>query len=336
MRKFAALLLITFGACVAYLLCFPLPRTMVTAIVLNSSDWILTEKQSDVGALRRAGHKFVRLLVQQNIASQLYDGQPLPAGLTDVERMSRRLARLKQKLIVQTEIMHAPTDAPPALAGLAWCDSLNNVAATILANDFDKAEIVGVYEKSRGLSHSFGRVWSRDYGDWLYFDAWPDEVVIFRSEVNKPAQYLARFRPISTRPSPPEETALIDLFHDHAATGRVHNQLQSTLIGYLANRVGHYVAHGTTAPLSAKKLFAEIAKSPTELKFVFPYRDQTDAKRTYLEARLHDLYGESPEARAGYAKVVAMESGNPSVFGAASALFAARIDARFKIGGKKP
>jgi hypothetical protein len=326
--------MITVCACAVFVLCFPLPKTLVTALVLQNSDWILTEQPTDVGALKGAGHKFVRLLIQQNLASQLYEAQPLPEGLTDVERMSRRLARLKQKLIVQSEIMHPPTEAPPALTGLAWCDSMNNTAAMILAHDFDKAETVGVYESAQGVAHSFGRVWSRDYNGWLYFDAWPDEVVIFRSEANQPAQYLARFRPILTRSPPVEDTASIDWFHDHAAVGSVHNQLQSTLIGYLANRVGHYIAHGTTAPLSAKKLFAEIGKSPTELKFVFPYGNQTTAKRAYLEARLHDLYEESAEARVGYAKVVATEAANLSVFGAASALFAARIDARNAGGGR--
>jgi hypothetical protein len=106
--------------------------------------------------------------------------------------------------------------------------------------------------------------------------------------------------------------------------------LQPTLLGYLVNRVGHYLDHGNTGPSGYLKVLEKIAKTKNYRHYIYRYSNQSSAKHDYLEARLHHLFGEYAAARKSYENVVEREGNNPSVFGRAASIFITRIDSNLR------
>jgi hypothetical protein len=311
-------------AFIVRILCFPLSRPSIERVVDWSSDWILTDYEEGSSA-ERMGKKFVGLMIQQSLAAHLHDQQASSEKLGDVARISKHLFAVKQQFIVQSELMHTPTNAPSILSGLAWCDTINGMAAMVLSHDFDRAEIIGVNDKIAGAGHSFGRVWSYEYGDWLYFDIWPEEATIFRSKIGHPAEYLARFRPNSSSTLQiDEDIELIERVHNRAYMGFVHNQLQPNLFGYLSNRVLNYIDHGYTAPKGYFDIIEEYKKTNKNYEFKYKYENDTLFKRSYLKARLFDVFGDDVNSRFYYNIVSKRERNVRSLFKNSAEIFIAR------------
>jgi hypothetical protein len=275
----------------------------------------------------RAVRKFTGLWLQHNIAAQLYHQEQVPEGLGDAERVAFRLARLKPKFISQTELPHAPAGAPAPLAGFGWCDSITGFAATVLANEFSQVEIVGLYDEQVRGGHSFGRLWSDELGDWLYFDLWPDEVVVFRSRPGQPAQFLARMHPVGNRDLPNANPEAVRRMYDRAHQGLVHNRLQSTLGAYIFTRLWNAATHGNTAPAGAAEVISTIPQPPRPAEFSTGERNRTAAPRAYVDARMEHLMGDPQAARALYTQVLADDGDTLSTFRQAARIFIDRIDA---------
>ncbi|HYD39136.1 MAG TPA: hypothetical protein VEA60_16075 [Allosphingosinicella sp.] len=299
-----------------WLMLFPLPRGAASWLMNRSDSWLLSGYQTEGPAALRAVRKLVGLSVQQSLAAHSYRAHRLPPGLPDAVRIGTRLTALKPLFISQVELRHGPVDSPVGIAGLGWCDGTNGFAALVLSHEFPRAEIVGVADAKTGAAHSFGRVWSDEVSDWLYFDLWADEVVVFRSRRGSPARYLWR-----TRPLPPafaaREQELIARIYDRAYAGIAHNRLQPSLGGYLLSRLVQRV-RGDRPTIVAATL------SPTD--------DRTPpappaASGAYLQARFDHLLGNAAAARRGYARVVAAERGKLSTYGRAARIFAGRLDA---------
>lgn len=304
----------------------PLPRAAVNWLAHQSSGWLLTEYEGGSAPARHA-RKFTGLWLQQSVAAHVYEAQRVPEGLGDAERVAFRLARLKPLFISQTELQHAPVNAPVGLAGIGWCDGINGFAAQVLAQEFSRVEIVGVYDQQAAGGHSFGRLWSDELQDWLYFDLWADEVVVFRSRAGEGARFLARMRPLGDRNLPFEDMGPIRRIYDRAHEGLVHNRLQRTLGGYLFSRIGNLLAHGNRAPAGAAEAIAQVPVDPLPEEFRTGERNRSAAPEAFLRARLAHLAGDTAAARAGYAEVLNSDPEPRSTYRQAAQIFIARIDA---------
>ncbi|QAY77890.1 hypothetical protein [Sphingosinicella sp. BN140058] len=318
-------------AALAYLLFAPVPEAAVRWAAVQSAPWLLESRAGD-NVARRAARKLLQLTLQQSLASHLYDAQQLPAGLSDPERIARRLAALKLILVSQTELPHRPIDAPAALTGIGYCDQVNGLAAMVLAHEFGQSEIVAFHEPREHKGHSFGRVWSEREKDWLYYDIWPDEVVVFTSHEGAPARFLARLRPLDRTPPEAEDYVWLHHAYDQAHGGFVHNRLQPTLGGYLGRRVVNYVLHGSTAPgdalpaLAAVKVKGERSGPPRPTAQPTPLSAETS--RRFVEARLAQLYGDGAAAARLYADVARTPEARPSTLGQTAGLLLGRLSAR--------
>jgi hypothetical protein len=311
---------------VTVLLFLPLPAPVLSFLADRSASWMLDPAPDRGFAAARAGRRFAGLAVQQGLADAFLDSRPLPKDLSDAERIGRRLAGLKPLLISQTELPHAPVDPPVALAGIGWCDGINGFAATVLAREFPRVEIVGVIAPGGRGGHSFGRIWSAPASEWLYFDLWTEEVSVFRIRPGRRAEYLFRQRPVTASLAVGEEKALIALLYDRARSGIVHNRLQSTLGGYLFTRLANVVRHGESSPAGAFEAIQLAASSavPTDPG---PPGVATPAPAAYVRARLAHIRDDSTAARRAYSEVLEAERGARSTFGKAARIFIARIDA---------
>lgn len=309
------------------LLFLPLPEPILAAVADGSSTSLLASPVKGAGFAARAPQKLLGLAVQQGSADAFLRARPLPGNISDVERIARRLVALKPLMISQTELPHLPLEPPVAIAGVGMCDSINGFAATILAREFEQAEIVGVFDAESRGGHSFGRVWSNQYSDWLYFDVWTEEVVVFRNAGGR-TRYLFRVRPIGPRAGVQlEGETVLARIRDRASAGLVHNRLQPHLGGYLLTRAWNLSTHGDRSPPGAAEAIADlIASNPPAEALIKAPITSTPAPSAYVRARLAHLRGDSAAARAAYAQVVAAEGGGRSIYGRAARIFIARID----------
>jgi hypothetical protein len=317
---------VVLAALAGALLFLPLPAPALSLLAGKSSSWMLDPAPDQGFVAGRSARKLAGLAVQQGLADAFLEARPLPKDLPVAERVGRRLAALKPLLISQTELPHAPVSPPAALAGIGWCDAINGVAATVLAREFPKVEIVGVLAPGGVGGHSFGRLWSSDSSEWLYFDLWTQEVSVFRSRRGRAAEYLYRARPVGGPTPPAEDSALIGRIHDRAWSGIVHNRLQSTLGAYLLSRLSNLARHGDRSPAGAFEAIQAVASS-APAPDPGPPAVATPAPGAYVEARLAHFRGDRAEARRRYLELLAAERGAASTFGAASRIFVARIDA---------
>ena len=311
----------------------PAPRPVLERLVYASSDWILTDYDSEPLTMAGAARKTLGLWVQQSLAAHVFASQPIPSGVPDYVRLARRLERLRPLLLSSSDLYHAPVNAPVAVAGLGWCDAINGFAATILSHEFDRAEVVGVADANLGR-HSFGRVWSNEAQDWLYFDAWPSDVVVFRSRPGRRARVLARLRPVAAEPGAADTREMLSPIYDLAHEAVAHNRLQPTLGGYLLARL---------PGLRDRVTIAEVRLAPDRAVQQWPdawlvpiLKDhRSPAAAHYLRGRLNHVFGDLAEAKASFRAVQRLDQAPSSTFRRAAQIFERRIDQNLRTGAHR-
>lgn len=309
----------------AWLLFVPAPRAAIPWVMERSSGWLLTEYQGSSSLPTRAARKLAGLWLQQGLAAHVHEAQPRPGSGDDAERILQRLVSLKPKFISQTELVHGPANSPAAVAGLGWCDGINGFAATVLSHEFPRSEIVGVVDREQRGGHSFGRVWSEQYRDWLYFDLWTDEVAVFRSAPGRRAEMLARARPLGPRRLALESPEVFQRMYDDAHSAFTQYRVQPTLGGYIFTRLANLVSSGSSAAEGADEAIAAASAItlPNDPDLVTPIRPEAGAD--YLQARFHHLLGHEDRARDAYRQVAAKERPPVSAYARAARIFLHRL-----------
>lgn len=322
--KIALAGLVAVAMLLTQLLFFPLPKPMLRYLTVESADTMLNDSERKVAGIENFWRIFSAELVQQSLISHFHDRHSKKAWSNDATYAGMLLHRLRPTLISQREIYHESAGTPTAIAGLGWCDEVNGIAGRLLAQDFDKVEIVGVRDKKAG-GHSFGRFWSPQYADWLYFDIWTEEVLIFRARPNAAPEYLYRSRPIGPSVVTPDDFALLTKLHSGTERGFVHNRLQDTVGGYFGTRIANIFAHGSPHPqeflATLKVMIAENAFEPVSWRKV--PRHSTPLARTYGKARVAHMLGDDSTARRSYRLVA--ERDPESSYGLASKKFLERL-----------
>lgn len=302
----------------------PLPQPVMVWSLRASSGWLLSGDEDNPASVTKAVRKLIGLTLQQSVAAHAYRSQRVPEGLSDAKRLAFRLSQLKEALIDQTELLHSPVSSPVGIAGVGWCDSVNGFAATVLSHEFQHAEIVGVWDPVAQGGHSFGRVWSAEARDWLYFDLWGDETVVFRSSREHGLRYLARIRPRWLRSLPDAHQQSMARVRSLAYSGLVHNKLQPTLGGYIGHRVINWIKHGDTAPEGVRAALDRVPPNGSVSRVPMPL-NRTKASEAYLQARYYHLIGDLADARRGYSEVLREEGNQLSTYGRAAKIFLRRI-----------
>lgn len=325
-RKFVWL---TLGAVtilvLAQLLFFALPRPVLHYVVTHNAGWLLNDRDRATNIPERMAQIFTGELVQQSMISHFHDRYGKARWKDDAAYAGMLLHKLRPALISQREIYHKATRYPIALSGMGWCDQLNGIAGRLLAHDFDHVEIVGVHQEKTGGGHSFGRFWSEQYDDWLYFDIWTEEVLVFRASDDGKATYLYRSSPVGPSVMTPDDFPVLTTYHAAAKKGFVHARYQDSVAGYLADRTWNFFAHGSPlprealAPIDAMKARNKAA-GPSTRKAP---RHNADQIRSFAEARLAQWYGEDKAARHYYQRIASADP--ESSYGLAASKFIKRL-----------
>ena len=310
----------------AQLLFLPLPRVALNLLFTNNAAWLLNDRERAGSIPERMARVFTGELLQQSIVAHLHDRFGKRVWRDDAAYAGALLHRLRPTLISQREIYHTAVGTPPVLSGLGWCDELNGVAGRLLAHDFDRVEIVGVNPTKPGMGgHSFGRFWSKQYNDWLYFDIWTEEVLLFRVLPGATVDYLFRSSPVGPSVVSPDDFVVISTYHANAKQGFVHVRYQNSLAGHIGSRLWNFVSHGSTTPYEAlapiKAIVArEKLAGPSKR---IPPRYFNRQIQSYSSARLAHMAGDSQTAQALYRRAVRNDP--KSSYGLASAKFLDRL-----------
>lgn len=307
------------------LLFLPLPRPALNWLSANSAAWLLNDSQRADNIPERMAQVFTGELIQQSLMAHFHDRVGKPQWKDDAAYAGAMLHALRPTLISQREIYHTAVGTPPALSGLGWCDELNGVAGRLLAHDFDRIEIVGVNDKETGGGHSFGRFWSPQHKDWLYYDIWTEEVLIFKVRPGQAPEYLFRSSPVGPSVVTPDDFDVLSTYHAKANQGFVHVRYQNSLAGHIGTRLWNFVSHGSTIPREAiapiKEIFARVEKAGPSKRI--PPRHFNAQIQAYTDARLAQMAGDGQLAQALYRQ--AEQSDPKSSYGLASAKFLDRL-----------
>lgn len=337
----------------AYPLVGPLPRPVVRALVEANGEWMLgnylDSPDGSPQRLRNARRKVLVTVALHDLAGEVARRHRAPRDEGDLRRLLAVLVPLKEAFLNPHEVPHHPSDWPVLLSGLGYCDQVNGAAALVLAKLFPASQTYNIWDPER-RGHTIGRVWSDEYSDWLYYDLFYDEVVVFRRSADG-IRLLARKRPESVPGARDGMRGDAYLhFLGYVGGGAPMNEFRSTAGAYIASKVAAAVSQrtlrsvapsrvgaaptiGPAAPLvpQGASPFAPLLPAPGE-PAAAGAADPAAVRRTreaYLEARLEHLSGSRERAASLYREAAAagLRSADPDarVLGEAASLFLARL-----------
>jgi hypothetical protein len=307
----------------------PLPVPVLHAIVGNAGEWMVDqsgEKYSGVGGFVR---RLTNLWIEHNVIQQMHNRLPPRGQRSDLALLQNRLLAIHPMLINQMELPHQEILSSTLLVGAGKCTGMNTAAAQLLAQDFNHVQMLAIDGDKPDSGHAFGRIWSTQYKDWLYFDLWTAQIQVFTAS-RRGAKYLWQY---PGQVSAPQQlyAARTKPMHDRALHGRMRLKIQRNFGRYLWYRIANMWDHGSSwerdVPISTQILFidAEPRLPPDPARKLSV---NTGAHgNEYLTARLHHLLGETELARQGYRTIAKRDQSRKSAIGAASEIFAARLAA---------
>ncbi|MEK6372961.1 MAG: hypothetical protein AABO58_09705 [Acidobacteriota bacterium] len=185
LASLAALLLL-----VAAALFITPPVSLVRAVALTSAPFLMNPAAKRNRAQQLAS-KVVGAYVQTSLAGQIARRIRPSEADSDEQAIATIVSVVQHSGLNQQQLDHLPKGWPSLLSGLGFCDQINGAAATIAARRFGKVELFALYDAGRSFSpHTVCRVWSKERNDWIYFDAFYAEPVIFTRKSDGTPHYV--------------------------------------------------------------------------------------------------------------------------------------------------
>ena len=230
----------------------PLPEPAIRGLVSLADEWILSDYEKSSGsfsAVQTSMRRLVATLIEQSLINRFEKQIDVPVGQSELDRLVYSLSSLKDLLINQGEVFHPPSIRPTFLSGLGWCDQLNGVAGKMLASRFSISQTYGLYDPKTGRSpHTIGRVWSQEYGGWLWFDIFYDEIFVFQREAGV-IKILARVRPLQSSRAPPPNDQDLENLYQMIEQGWVLNDYAGSFGGLLVKKIRQALLNRTLVSL---------------------------------------------------------------------------------------
>jgi hypothetical protein len=311
----------------------PLPKPALYFIADHAGGWMINQDGASHSGVQGAINRMFNLWFEQSVMAQMHDRLPARKTSDDLALLKQRLLQIHPLMINQMDLPHEEILSSNALTGVGKCTGMNMAAAQLLAHDFDRVEMIAIDGDLPDSGHTFGRLWSPQYKDWLYFDIWTAQIQIF-STSRRGAVYLWNY-PATLSPEDQVYASRTKPMHDRAPHGHMRLKLQKSFGGYIWYRMGNMIDHGTTweeeIPIGTELLFIapEPRLPPDEVRELAV--NQSKHAGTFLTARLDHLFGNEAKARKGYlqvssAKPAFSKSSAPnSTIEAASKIFARRL-----------
>jgi hypothetical protein len=306
---------LAFGLFAVQIFLFPLPQFALRTLVNWSSGWILSDYTKSDGAFPGVTtpiRKVFTTLIEHSLIRQFESRLSISSNASDIDRLIIVLGALKGLIINQQVIIHTPLNRPIFLSGLGWCDQLNGVAGILLAKNFPISQSFSLFDSVNKVSpHTIGRVFSLDYNDWIYYDVFYDEIVLFTRDVNNDVKYIAKFNPLrSAQNLPLKDDELTFLY---GMDGWILNEYSQTFGGYLVKKTLQAIKNRNLNSLNSpaqKEPF--YAMSTVQGNGVNGNMQNTDTSipenffDIYLNARLAHIFGDNQKAKDKYMEFINM------------------------------
>lgn len=301
------------------ILFLPLPQFAIRTLVTWSDDWILTDytkSESKFSSVSIPMQKLLATLIEHNLIRQFESRLNIKNELSDVDKLIIELGSLKNLIINQHVIWHDPSNRPTFLTGLGWCDQLNGVAGRLLAINFPISQTFALVDPVNKKSpHTIGRVWSPDFNDWLYFDIFYDEIILFVRPRNEAVKYIARFNPQKSMRNLPPNDIELTLQYNMLDEGWVLNEYSPSFGGYLVKKALQAIKmrnlNSLSIPAKNESQYAmntvkgrDANENMQNTNMLLP-KDFVD---TYLDARLAHIFGEDRKAKERYMDAINVPS----------------------------
>lgn len=227
----------------------------------------------------------------------------------ELRRMVRVLTVIRGKLLSQEEIYHPPSNVPSIFSGVGWCDQLNNTAAQAATYLTGKSDVIALIDREGRSPHSIARTWSPTRDEWIYFDVWPSQVIIF-TDGGRSKEGRAIIRILYPESGTELATGavrerMVNLYAETLPKSRVSGTFRSNFIYQVGSSFSHRWPAQAYSPASEFRrlmtaihivLFARgITKSPG-----IPALDADEIDlvkraewRNFLRIRLEDLWAQS-------------------------------------------
>ncbi len=301
----------------------PLPRPVIYFIAEHAGGWLINQQNDRYAGASGFVKRLVSLKVEQSVVAHLHDREIQPADIDDVAMMRNRLAQIKPLLANQIEVPHETILSSSVLTGLGKCTGVNASAALLLAHDFGRVDMIAVDGDSPDNGHSFGRAWSKQRKQWLYFDIWSPQIQIFTAEPAR-VTYLLR-EPAVLSPADSLAAQRTKPMHEMAFGGHVRAQVQTTFGSYIWYRLNNFIDHGTTWEIDNRPA-TQLLTNPLQFEPQSAGSNSWSASpNTYLTARLDQIFGNDASARQRYLRVRKTPGSSHAAFDAAATVFASRL-----------
>ncbi len=316
---------VVFFALIAFLgwliLFRPLPKQALYFIADQAGEWMINQDRGSHSGVQGAVNRMLNLWAEQSVMAQMHDRLPARKSSNDLDLLKQRLLQIHPLMINQMDLPHEEILSSNVLTGVGKCTGINMAAAQLLAHDFDRVEMIAIDGDLPDSGHTFGRLWSPQYKNWLYFDIWTAQIQIFTSS-RRGAHYLWRY-PATLSPDDQVYALRTKPMHDRALHGHMRLKLQRSFGGYILYRMRNMIDHGTTwekeIPIGTELLFIapEPKLPPDEVRELAANNSKHTS--TYLAARLDHLFGNEAKARKGYLQVSAAVSANATAASSSNA-----------------
>ncbi len=308
-------------------LVWPLHETVARWLVLGAERWVLSDylvQPTTVGdRLRNVARKSLAIKLQLGLLDHLHDLNRTGAAADDAALVLRELSPLRARVLTAADVPHQPSDWPVVISGVGWCDQVNGLASVLLAQEFPVSQGYCVANGTGG--HTIGRVWSSSTRDWVYFDVWPERVVVFRVG---PDGGPIDLTPDGTLAAARRDCPTIYPLYSEVPRGWVFSEARSTFGGHVAGKL-FSVLRGRSAPsfVPVRKGEGNNSVLNTNAPSDRPPSVDTrcELRRTYLRARLEHLLGGPRAAAEMYAEVVSSAQGASPPWVRAASVFHHRL-----------
>jgi hypothetical protein len=295
----------------------PAPSWAMRAVAERNAFWLLNYGNATAGPPR-----WLSIWLDKNLTSSLARRVDYTGTSNDAERIGRALATIKPYFLTQDEVMHSPTLAPTSVAGLTWCNHINVVAGEVISRHFSRVEMIATYDEETRGGHSFGRAWSDEFKGWLYFDAWPDEVSVFRPAGNGKVRFLYQSTPLPG-PVTPRTPAMLRIYGKASQAYPIF-RLHSSFAAQVIEDAYNIADHGTRQVPGADQKMAKEREIIGSGQYGGPPRLNRAAAGEYALARVAHLQGDIRQARDHYLASARLER-SPNSFRLAALAFSDRL-----------
>jgi len=287
---------------------FGLPVSTMHSILRLSTGCSVTLESDPNRVIKQSpGCSFTRKLInnyaRHALIAELNERLPkVPASYDDVQKMRYYLHTIAELLVSQADFDAVPPNCALFTLGFGYCDQVNGAAAILLSHHFKKSEVYSLRYPNGVSPHTIGRVWSDQRREWLYYDIWPMDKLIFTYNggtitiLDHDTRFMDPNR-MSTEEKPTASSSMQEVYR-LIDRGFVLIEHEPSFDQYVLHRIRWYVARFADRILSNSASANAAGRSEGDSQA--PLAKEFSVPCSFLDARIAHVLGDRQKAEELY------------------------------------